>query len=399
MDYVITVLEGLFDLSIWAYVGIALVMTHITIAAVTIYLHRHQSHNSLTLHPVVSHFFRFWLWLTTGMVTKQWVAIHRKHHAKCETADDPHSPQVEGLRKVFWQGSELYRAAAKRQDIMDKYGHGTPDDWMERRVYSRFPLLGIILMLVLDVLLFGAIGITIFAVQMLWTPIWAAGVINGIGHFWGYRNFETEDASRNIAPWGIVIGGEELHNNHHAYAASARLSNKWWEFDIGWMYITLMQWFGLAKVLKVAPKIRTVTGKQVVDMDTVRAIIRNRFYIIKLYGRKVIKPVLREERQGANQYFNQLYRRISKLMIREDIRLGSTESEMVHEALQQSQALDTVYRLKQQLKALWVHSSHQQSNRIQRLQAWCSEAEQTGITALQEFAAYLRSHTLVAPTV
>jgi stearoyl-CoA desaturase (delta-9 desaturase) len=399
MDYIINVLEGLLDLPVWAYVGITLVLTHITIAAVTIYLHRHQSHNSLTLHPVVSHFFRFWLWLTTGMVTKQWVAIHRKHHAKCETAEDPHSPQVEGIGKVFWQGSELYRAASKRQDIMDKYGHGTPDDWMERRVYSRFPFLGISLMLVLDVLLFGAIGITIFAVQMLWIPIWAAGVINGIGHFWGYRNFETEDASRNIVPWGILIGGEELHNNHHAYAASARLSNKWWEFDIGWMYITLMRWLRLAKVLKVAPKIRTVTGKQVVDMDTVRAIIRNRFYIIKLYGRKVIKPVLREERQGANEYFRRLYRRISKLMIREDIKLDSTESEMMHEALQQSKTLDTVYRLKQQLKALWVHSSQQQSNRLQRLQAWCSEAEQTGITALQEFAAYLRSHTLANPAV
>ncbi|MDH5738119.1 MAG: transposase, partial [Gammaproteobacteria bacterium] len=212
-------------------------------------------------------------------------------------------------------------------------------------------------------------------------------------------NFETVDASRNIAPWGILIGGEELHNNHHAHAISARLSNKWWEFDIGWMYITLMQWLGLAKVLKVAPKVKTVKGKQVIDLDTVRAIIRNRFYIMKLYGRKVIKPVLREERQSANQYFAQLYRRISKLMIREDIKLGQAESNMVHEALQQSETLDTVYRLKQQLKALWIHSATQQTNRIQRLQAWCTEAEQTGITALQEFAAYLRSHTLATPTI
>ena len=232
--------EGLLSLSIVGYIGITLLLTHMTIAAVTIFLHRHQSHRALTLHPVVSHLFRFWLWLTTGMVTKEWVAVHRKHHAKCETEQDPHSPRFKGLNTVLFKGAWLYRKEALNIKTLEKYGHGTPEDWLERNLYSRFPVIGISLMALLDVMLFGAVGLLVFAVQMLWIPFWAAGVINGLGHCLGYRNFETTDASTNIVPWGILIGGEELHNNHHAYAASARLSNKWWEFDIGWMYIRLL---------------------------------------------------------------------------------------------------------------------------------------------------------------
>jgi len=394
MELLVSLLAGQIDLPVWGYVIVALTLTHITIVSVTIFLHRHQSHNSITLNPLISHFFRFWIWLTTGIVTKQWVAIHRKHHAKCETEEDPHSPQTQGLRKILWQGREVYQQAARQQDILDKYGNGTPDDWLERRLYGRYPIIGILTMLSIDVALFGAIGLTIFAVQMIWIPFWAAGVINGIGHFWGYRNFETQDASRNIFPWGILIGGEELHNNHHAYASSARLSNKWWELDIGWFYIRVLSLFRLVKVMKISPKVKLVADKQLVDIDTVRAVVRNRFHIMSLYGQMVIRPVIQEECQRANDYFRNLYQGISKLLTREDLKPADNESKRVTEVLENNKTIETVYRLKQQLKELWQNSSSQQANRIQRLQAWCHEAEQTGIVALQEFAAYLRGYTL-----
>lgn len=386
--------NGLLNLSAWELVGAGLLLTQITIASVTIFLHRHQSHNALTLHPIVSHFFRFWLWLTTGMVTKQWVAIHRKHHAKCETSEDPHSPQVFGIKKLLLQGSELYRAEAKNQETLDKYGQGTPNDWIEHRLYSRYPFLGVLIMLALDVAMFGVIGITIFAIQMMWIPVWAAGVINGIGHYWGYRHFETNDASRNISPVGIFIGGEEFHNNHHAHPHSARLSNKWWEFDIGWFYIRLLEVIGLAQVKKLAARVQRVDGKHFVDIETVRAVIRHRFHIMKLYGRKVVKPVLKHERRIADGYVSKLLRRVRKLMTREDIKLDNTAMQTLNDALKHSKALETVYHFKQQLKELWQHSASNQARRVERLQQWCVEAEKTGIQALQDFAAYLRSYSL-----
>jgi stearoyl-CoA desaturase (delta-9 desaturase) len=246
---------------------ITLALTHVTIVTVTVFLHRSQAHRALDLHPAVNHFFRFWLWLTTGMVTREWVAVHRRHHAKCETPEDPHSPQVLGLGKVMSEGAELYKAAADDGETLSRYGHGTPDDWLERNLYGRFTWHGVGLLLILDVLLFGVYGITMWAVQMLWIPFFAAGVINGVGHFWGYRNFETADAATNIVPWGILIGGEELHNNHHAFPSSARLSSKWWELDIGWFYIRLLGALGLARVKKVAPEPRA-DGDGVIDMDT-----------------------------------------------------------------------------------------------------------------------------------
>jgi len=386
--------DGLLNLSTWGYVGATLLITHITIAAVTIFLHRNQAHNALTLHPIISHFFRFWIWFTTAMVTKEWVAVHRKHHAKCETEEDPHSPQTRGLKKVLLQGAELYRSEADKTETLEKYGQGTPDDWIERHLYSRYPYLGIALLLVLNVLLFGVIGITIFAVQMIWIPIWAAGVINGVGHFWGYRNFESSDASRNIVPWGIFIGGEELHNNHHSYASSARLSNKWWEFDIGWFYIRTMETLGLAKVKKIAPKAVRVADKHTIDMDTVRAVIRHRFHILKLYGRKVTKPVLKQQQRKLEPTYRKLLRRVGKFLTREDIALDNDTRKRLDEILSHSQSLQTVYRFKQQLKEIWVRSSNDQARRIQRLQAWCAEAEKSGIEALQDFAHYLRGYTL-----
>jgi stearoyl-CoA desaturase (delta-9 desaturase) len=386
--------DGLLNLSAWGYVFATLLLTHITIAAVTIFLHRHQSHKALTLHPVISHFFRFWLWLTTGMVTREWVAIHRKHHAKCETEEDPHSPQTRGINEVLWQGAELYRSESLNAETLSKYGQGTPDDWLERHVYSRFPYLGIIIMLLTDVVLFGAIGITIFAIQMIWIPLWAAGVINGIGHYWGYRNFESSDASRNIVPWGILIGGEELHNNHHSYSSSARLSNKWWEFDIGWLYIRLLEMLGLAKVKKISPKVVSDINKKSIDMETVRAVIRNRAHVLTLYGRKVIKPVLKQQQRVVEPAYKKYLGHVSSLLTREDIMLNSENRQRIADALSHSQSLETVYRFKQQLKEIWERSSRDQKLRVERLQTWCAEAEKSGIESLQDFATYLRGYSL-----
>jgi stearoyl-CoA desaturase (Delta-9 desaturase) len=291
MDLILSLLSGVVFLPWWGYVVWTLALTHVTIASVTIYLHRHQAHRGLDLHPAVSHFFRFWLWLTTGMVTKEWVAIHRKHHAKCETEDDPHSPQIHGIRKVLLQGTELYRQASKDSEILSKYGHGTPDDWIERNLYGRFSVLGITAVAILNVVLFGPIGLTIWAVQMLWIPVTAAGVINGVGHYSGYRNFQTEDASTNIIPIGILIGGEELHNNHHAYASSARLSNKWYEFDIGWFYICLLEILGLAQVKKVAPAVRIQLPKPRCDLHTLQAVITHRYDVAARFANSLKKTL------------------------------------------------------------------------------------------------------------
>ncbi len=387
-------LHGILDLSLWGYVAATLALTHVTIASVTIFLHRHQAHRALTLHPAVSHFFRFWLWLTTAMVTREWVAVHRKHHAKCETPEDPHSPQTRGLAKVLFAGAILYRREAEQAGTLEEYGSGTPDDWVERRLYSRFPSLGIALMLVLDLVLFGAAGLAVYLVQMLWIPFWAAGVINGIGHYWGYRNFEPRDASRNLLPIGIVIGGEELHNNHHAFPQSARLSNKWWEFDMGWFYIRALELLGLAQVKRTAPKTRIVKGKQAVDMDTARAVVRNRFHILKLYGRHVVGPVLRSERRRAADGSRRRLARLRALMTREDVQLDDHGQRILQGALAQSQRLQTVYAFRQQLKALWERSTQDQAKRVQRLQTWCLEAERSGVHALQEFARNLRGYTL-----
>jgi stearoyl-CoA desaturase (delta-9 desaturase) len=330
------------------------------------------------------------------MVTREWVAVHRRHHAKCETADDPHSPQVSGILRVLFGGVGLYRSAARDPETLAHYGNGTPDDWLERRVYSRFPYLGLILMAIIDALLFGAAGAVIFVVQVLWIPLWAAGVINGLGHYLGYRNFETTDASRNLSPVGLLIGGEELHNNHHAYPQSARLSNKWWEFDIGWLYIRLLAWLGLARVRRLAPRVRIQRDRQVVDLETLRAVLRDRYHVLTRYGRTVIRPVLRTERRASDAGGRRLLRRVRKLMTREDIALDTRALAMLNEVLTRSQALATVYQFKTRLKTLWTHTAGDGTGRVERLRAWCNEAEATGIKALQDFAAELRGYTLQA---
>ena len=390
-------LNGFIDLPWWGYIIVTLALTHITIAGVTIYLHRHQAHRALELHPLVSHFFRFWLWLTTGMVTKEWAAIHRKHHAKCETPDDPHSPQILGIRKVLWDGAGLYRQAAEKKEIMDRYGHGTPDDWIERRLYSRHSAWGLGIMLLADLALFGPIGLTIWAVQMMWIPFFAAGVINGIGHYWGYRNFEITDASTNIVPWGILIGGEELHNNHHTYASSAKLSCKWWEFDIGWLYIRVLRALGLATVKKLPPEPAFDENKQACDVETVKAVIANRFQIMSRFAREVMHNVHREEMKKANPADKESWKLLKKarrLMVQEAVLLDEASRKWLHRALACSPTLDTVYSMKQKLQDIWQRSATTQENLLHALEDWCRQAEATGIQALRDFSRKLRTYSL-----
>lgn len=386
-------LNGLIDLPWWGYIVVALVLTHITIASVTIFLHRHQAHRALDLHPLPSHFFRFWLWLTTGMVTKEWAAIHRKHHARCETADDPHSPQVLGIRKVLWEGAELYREACKDRSIMEKFGHGTPDDWLEHNVYTPHSGKGILLMLVIDVLLFGAAGLSVWAVQMIWIPFFAAGVINGIGHFWGYRNFENEDAATNVLPWGILIGGEELHNNHHTFGTSAKLSYKWYEFDIGWMYIRSLEIVGLAKVRKVAPKLVQGVSRGQMDLEHLQAIIANRYAVASRYARE-LKAVYRDEvaKLHLPELGNTDLARKMKIWLKQDAKdTPASEREQLAAVLANSQVLTTVYTMRQELTRLWERSSRTRDELLADLQDWCNRAEASGIEALQHFARSLRS--------
>jgi stearoyl-CoA desaturase (delta-9 desaturase) len=386
---------GWSNLSFWGYVGATLLLTHITIASVTIFLHRHQAHRALTLHPAVSHFFRFWLWLTTGMVTREWVAVHRKHHARCETREDPHSPQVYGIRRVLFGGAWLYRDETAKAETLETYGRGTPDDWLERHVYTPHSLSGLLVLAALDLLAFGLPGIAIFVVQIVWIPFWAAGVINGVGHYVGYRNFETEDASRNIAPIGILIGGEEFHNNHHAYGSSAKLANKWWELDIGWVYIRILEMLGLANVKKVAPRASFSRASAGIDGDTLRAVVLNRFHVLKLYGRSVLAPVLHGEASGEPGFTRRQLDRVRRLMVRDDARLRADPhtQQWLEAALERSPKLRTVYQFMQQLRTLCGQTTGKNEGDLKRLQAWCAAAEQSGIRALREFALQLQAYT------
>ncbi|ABA59095.1 Fatty acid desaturase [Nitrosococcus oceani ATCC 19707] len=384
--------SGVLELSFWGYFAVTLVLTHLTIISVTVYLHRHQAHRALELHPAVSHCFRFWLWLTTGIVTKEWAAVHRKHHAKCETAEDPHSPRTVGIHKVLWQGASLYREAARDPQVTEKYGHGTPDDWLERNLYTKHSYAGIVLMLFINLGLFGVAGLVIWAVQMHWIPFFAAGVINGLGHYWGYRNYEVADASTNLLPWGILIGGEELHNNHHAYGSSAKLSSKWYEFDIGWLYIRVLAALKLARVKKVAPKLLIQPGKQWVDVDTLRAVVAHRFRLLTAYGREVMAPVLQEE--AAHFSGNALYRRARNWLLRHEALMDAKAQQELSAMLKDNQRLETVYRFRQQLQALWSQAWSSQEALLYALQEWCRQAEESGIKALQDFALSLRGYSL-----
>ena len=386
---------GLAHFSGWQILVYTLLATHITIAAVTIYLHRCQAHRALELHPVVSHFFRFWLWITTGMVTKEWAAIHRKHHAKCETEEDPHSPQTRGIRKVLLEGAELYRAETHNAETMARYGHGTPDDWVERNVYVPFSMWGIYITLVVDVLLFGAIGITVFAVQMIWIPLTAAGIINGLGHFRGYRNFDSPDASRNLIPWGILIGGEELHNNHHAFATSARLSNRWYEFDIGWMYIRILQALGLASVRKLAPVPRLAEPRIQVDAQTLQAVIAHRYDLMAAYGKSLAQTCSQEvaRLRSAQPAQAMTVRSASNWLPLDTARWSEQNRATLGEVFAASAPLQKLVEMRGELVATWERSNSSADQLIVHLQDWCRRAEESGVAALQELSLRMRSYT------
>ncbi|MFC5474380.1 fatty acid desaturase [Paraherbaspirillum soli] len=387
--------NGLMGASPWQIVVFTLVVTHITIAAVTIYLHRCQAHRALELHAIPSHFFRFWLWLTTGMVTKEWAAIHRKHHAKCETEEDPHSPVTRGIKKVLLEGAELYRAESKNLETMEKFGHGTPDDWVEKNVYDKHSALGIVAMLFVDLMLFGVAGLTVWAVQMLWIPITAAGIINGIGHYWGYRNYDCNDAATNIIPFGIIIGGEELHNNHHTFGTSAKLSSKWYEFDIGWMYIRILETFGLAKVKKVAPEPKFNHAKAVPDLDTLQSVIVNRYDVMAKYA-KSLKTAWREEREhlaSMAKLESGFLKSSKKLLQREPTKLEAPQKQQLTELFLHSKALQTMHEMRVELGAIWERSHFTRDQLLHQLQDWCARAEASKIKALQDFSLRLRSYS------
>ena len=384
-------LYGILNLDFWGYVITAFVMVQITFMGVTLWLHRDATHRSLDLHPALRHIFRFWLWMSSGIVTREWVAVHRKHHARCETPDDPHSPVIFGLKKVLLEGAELYQAQARNPETLDKYGRGTPDDWMERNLYSPHRNLGIVLMVVTDLVLFGVPGIIIIAAQMLANPLMAAGVINGIGHYYGYRNFECPDAARNVVPWGLLVAGEELHNNHHAFPSSAKFSIRRWEFDIGWLYIRMFQALGLAKVLRVAPEPARVAPRKHVDIETVRAVIVNRMHVLREYTRNVTLPVFREQLRQAGGHMT---RRVKKLLVREPVLLDANAQSRLKEILASNQALRTVHEMRERLRVLWSGANMSNEKLLQHLREWITQAEASRIKVLEDFAATLRGYAM-----
>jgi stearoyl-CoA desaturase (delta-9 desaturase) len=371
---------------------VTLVLTHITIASVTIYLHRHSAHRALDLHPMVSHFFRFWLWLTTGQVTKEWTAIHRKHHAKCEQIEDPHSPHVHGIKAVLFTGAELYRKESKNLDTLARFGHGTPDDWIERNLYTRFSWQGVALMLIINLALFGALGLTVWAVQMMWIPVTAAGIINGAAHYWGYRNFEAPDASTNISPWGILIGGEELHNNHHTYPTSAKLSVKPYEFDIGWMYITILQSMGLAKVKKTPPKLAYGETRPVADEKTLEALIANRYEVMAGYARQMRDVFLQEV--SSAKLDEHVIKVASRWFHRAAEKVPAEAVSLLSQARAAYPVLDKMVVMREELTQIWLNTSHSREQLAADLQAWCRRAEESGIAALRDFSTQLRAATV-----
>lgn len=397
--------RGALNLGVWELVLVTLVLTHITIISVTVFLHRSQTHRGLELHPAVMHFFRFWLWLTTGMITKEWVAIHRKHHARCEREGDPHSPMIFGLSKVFFRGAELYRLEATNADTLQRFGHGTPDDWIERNLYSCHNLLGLLLMLAIDLVLFGVLGLTIWAVQMAWIPLWAAGVVNGLGHAWGYRNYDCPDASTNVVPWGILIGGEELHNNHHAHGTSAKFSAKWYEFDLGWCYIRMLQSLGLARVKKLAPKLRLEPAQSAapiesLSLNTLQGVINHRYEILARYSRVLKKAVsveltgLKAERSQGPDCRWKLLRHCRKWLVHDTESLAPAQRAEVDRVLADAPALSTLVQMRGELTALWESSSASSEQLLADLRTWCQRAQQSGIDGLEQFAFRLRRYAV-----
>lgn len=395
MEFLFEHYRGLLGLPAWGYVLASLLMVQITVFAVTLYLHRDAAHRAADLNPAIRHLCRFWLWMTTGISTREWVSIHRKHHARCETPDDPHSPQIEGLRKVLLEGAELYRNEACNQETLRKYGRGTPDDWLERHVYgAAHHYVGIVLMVALFLLLFGVPGIIMIAVQLVSQPVLAAGIVNGVGHYAGYRNFECVDASRNVTPWGLLLGGEELHNNHHAFPSSARFSIRRWEVDIGWGVLRALSALGLAKVRRTAPMPVLVPQREHLDLEAVRAIVVARMHVMRDYARLVTVPTLRSEFAALRARIPERAGRLRRLLVRESTLLDGAARRRLNEVLANSQALATVYEFRERLKAIWSSSTMSNEGLIVQFRDWCAQAEASGVRSLQEFAASLRGYSL-----
>ena len=387
---------GALGLGAWDLLLVLLVSTQLTIFSVTLYLHRSQAHRGVDFHPLLSHFFRFWVWLTTSMITREWVAIHRKHHAKVETGDDPHSPRTRGIGTVFWRGVELYREARAQRADIEQYGKGAPDDWIERHLYTPHANLGPTILLLVNAALFGLPGIAVWAIQMAWIPFWAAGVVNGLGHWWGYRNFESADTSTNLTPWALWIGGEELHNNHHAFPSSARFSMRRWELDIGWLAITALQKLRLAKVLRVAPSLDVRPNIAAPDADTLRALLSHRFQAMTDYQRNVFTPALREEAALAGAKLRALLpRKLRRGLVDDGRWLKPDAREQLRQWVSQRPRIRALVEHRARLSALLEARSHDAAERLKALQAWCAEAEASGIRALQEYSARLKGYAIV----
>jgi stearoyl-CoA desaturase (delta-9 desaturase) len=385
---------GLLQASLGTLAIYFLIATQLTIFSVTLYLHRSQAHRAVDFHPMVAHVFRFWTWLSTSMVTKEWAAIHRKHHAKCETEEDPHSPQVKGIGTVFWRGVELYREARADRESIEKYGKGCPDDWIERHLYSKYPTLGPTLYLFISFALFGFAGVALWALQMAWIPFWAAGVVNGLGHWWGYRNFESADTSTNLTPWGVWIGGEELHNNHHAFPSSAKFALRRFEFDIGWATIRVFEAVGLAKVLRVAPTLDVRPNIAMPDGETLKALLAIRFQAMTDYYRNVTLPALREEKRSAAERVRALPRKLRKGLADGGRWLDDDKRARLQAWVEESPRMAQLAEFRARLAQVLDDRSHDAQATLSRLHAWCADAEASGSAALQAFSARLKGYAL-----
>jgi stearoyl-CoA desaturase (delta-9 desaturase) len=385
--------NGLLNFSIWQILITLFIITQITLLGVTLYLHRDQTHKGVSLHPIIQHFFRFHLWMTTGMLTKDWVAVHRKHHAKCETPEDPHSPQQHGIIEVLFDGVHLYTKEKNNQETLDQYGKGTPDDWLERNIYTRFHFYGIALMLLIDIAAFGVIGITFWALQIVWIPFFAAGVINGLGHWMGYRNYSTDDCSTNLSKFGFFIAGEELHNNHHAFPSSCKFSHKRGEFDWGWTVIRFLSFFKLAKIKKTVPEL-VVESHSIVDLESVKAMLTHKVNLLQIYLKEVVKPTLQAEYQNKTNNFKKRSQEFLNSMSLDWRFLDEESKNLMLQYIKTAPSIETIIEYRNELKAIWESKGKSTEQMIEAIREWCHRAEKSGVETLQNFAQKLQTYKL-----
>ena len=388
-------INGLIDFTWVEYLIYTLVVTQITIMSITLFLHRGVCHSAIEIKPILSHFFRFWLWLTTSMKTADWVAIHRKHHAKVETIDDPHSPIVHGINTVLFRGADLYNEERGNKETIEKYSKNCPNDWIEQKIYSGKSNFGILILFVLNIFLFGVVGIIIWAIQMMWTPIFAAGGINGAGHYYGYRNFDTPDESTNLIPFAIFIGGEELHNNHHAFATSAKFSSKPWEFDIGWLYIKIFSILGLVKIKRLA--LNTIVEKtdKELDSETAYVLLRSKIMVITNYTKKVIKPILKRESKAASNELKKLIKKSKNSFIRQPDRISNQSITDLQKIFDESVSLSVVYNFKNKLHDILNNKYTELEKFKETIEGWRLEAKKEGIDYLDEFSDSLKGYKII----